>query len=138
MSSRAGLVPALFDFQSRPRNFVLLRAPTPKKSLAPQEPAFRAEVIFLYARGVEIHMREGLVFHHIFPIDGPASAKLMQLKADCLLRAGVIDAGERDLVYARGMVVSDAWRPEPDGVAPDLLSAIVRKQAAPEPVASPL
>jgi len=46
-------------------------------------------------------MRSGLSFDHIFPIRGDASARLMRLKADCLLEAVVIDAEDRLKVYAR-------------------------------------
>ena len=45
-------------------------------------------------------MRSGLSIDHIFPIRNDASARLMRLKADCLLQAGVIDAEERVAVYA--------------------------------------
>jgi len=50
-------------------------------------------------------MRSGLSFDHIFPIRNDASARLMRLKADCLLQAGVIDAEERSEVYARSGAV---------------------------------
>jgi len=52
-------------------------------------------------------MRSGLSFDHIFPIRSDASARLMRLKADCLLAAGVIDTEDRLQVYAQtGMAVA--------------------------------
>jgi hypothetical protein len=80
-------------------------------------------------------MREGLVFEQIFPIGGPASAKLMRLKADCLLRAGVIDAAERDVVYACSAGVlgfAAGWAAEPETVAPGLMPDLPREPFAAE------
>lgn len=48
-----------------------------------------------------IRMRSGLSLDQIFPIRNDASARLMRLKADCLFQAGIIDAEERLVVYAR-------------------------------------
>ncbi len=50
-------------------------------------------------------MRSELFFDHIFPIRNDASARLMRLKADCLLEAGVIDAEDWLSVYARTAAV---------------------------------
>ncbi len=50
-------------------------------------------------------MRSELFFDHIFPIRNAASARLMRLKADCLLEAGVIDAEDWLSVYARTAAV---------------------------------
>jgi len=50
-------------------------------------------------------MRSGLSFDTLFPIRNDASARLMRLKADCLLEAGVIDAEDRLKVYARSGAV---------------------------------
>ncbi len=50
-------------------------------------------------------MRSGLFFDHIFPVRNEASARLMRLKADCLLEAAVIDAEDWLSVYARTAAV---------------------------------
>jgi hypothetical protein len=86
-------------------------------------------------------MREGLFFDHIFPMNDPASAKLMRLKADCLLRAGVIGAADRDLVYARSAAVpgfGDIRLPDAEPAVPELLPTIAREPFAPEVGAGPL
>jgi hypothetical protein len=84
-------------------------------------------------------MREGLVFDHIFPMNDPVSAKLMRLKADCLLRAGVIDPAERNLVYARSAAVPGFVEIQvPDAVPPELLPAIAREPLAPDAAAGRL
>jgi hypothetical protein len=44
-------------------------------------------------------MRSGL-FDPIFPIRSEASARLMRLKADCLLEAGIMDVEDWLSVYA--------------------------------------
>lgn len=89
--------------------------------------------------GLEVHMREGLVFDDIFPIHGPASAKLMQLKADCLLHAGVIDAVERELVYSRSAAVPGFVEVlEAEAAPPGLLPVIPRQPLAPEAAAGRL
>lgn len=54
----------------------------------------------------------------IFPVKGPVSAKLMWLKADCLHRAGIIDAGERLVIRARCLSEGNAPRTADTGVAP--------------------
>lgn len=84
-------------------------------------------------------MRAGLLFDHIFPIDGPASAKLMRMKADCLLRAGVIDVVERDLVYRRSAALPGfAEVLEPEAAPSEFLTVIAREPLAPEATASRL
>jgi len=50
-------------------------------------------------------MHGGVDIDLLFPADTPASAELMWLKADCLYRAGVIDAGEWLVVHARCLAV---------------------------------
>jgi hypothetical protein len=50
-------------------------------------------------------MRSGLSFDSIFPVRNEASARLMRLKADCLLEAGVIEPDEWQSVYARTAAV---------------------------------
>ncbi len=50
-------------------------------------------------------MRSELFFDLIFPIRSDASARLMRLKADCLLEAGVIDAEDWLSVYERTAAV---------------------------------
>ena len=86
-------------------------------------------------------MREGLFFDHIFPMNDPASAKLMRLKADCLLRAGVIDAADRDLVYSRSAAVpgfGEVRLVEADAAVSELLSALPPEPFAADAAASRL
>jgi hypothetical protein len=46
-------------------------------------------------------MRAPLDIDALFPIKDEASAWLMSLKAECLLRAGIITEGDRQVVEAR-------------------------------------
>lgn len=50
-------------------------------------------------------MRGALDIDLIFPVMDPASAKLMWAKAECLHRAGVIDARVKLLVHAQCLAV---------------------------------
>ena len=50
-------------------------------------------------------MRVGASFDQIFPMRDAASAQLMRLKADCLFRAGTINATERCEVYLRSVAL---------------------------------
>jgi hypothetical protein len=76
-------------------------------------------------------MRSGLLFDHIFPVRNDASARLMRLKADCLLDAGVIDAEDWLIVYARTAAVL-GFRELDSGT----LFAVRPEQSQPTPAAA--
>jgi hypothetical protein len=77
-------------------------------------------------------MRSGLLFDHIFPIRSEASARLMRLKAECLLEAGIIEVEDWLTVYGRTAAVL-GFHDEVDSAA---LFASRAEQTQPAPAAA--
>jgi hypothetical protein len=56
-------------------------------------------------------MGDRLDLDQIFPIHGPEAAKLMTLKARCLLRAGLLTSSEMLIIAARARLMQDKAAP---------------------------